>query len=641
MADKETAEGKRAPGAEKAGNGSTKDVAPGDFTPRPVPGVVRESFRATAESLGGPYTPSPEAKGAVGFTHFDGPSADDGTVTVLVDKRNMDKLPSQALVRIKSLDEHGALQRSYLGAVVQGPFADPDGIPVNSPLLEQNTVQGSQLLTRYHGRAAVQLMGEEAGDQLVPPRFRPRPNSPVHVLSEAETSAALNLGGDLSVGLAVGYESLEVSISTAEKNVLPRHLGVLGTTGGGKSQTVSAMIHGLQRSGLATILVDVEGEYTEIDQPASHAKLAKALEKRGITPAGTANVIVYHLVGRETSREAAGGTVKKFSLSLEDLSPYTVADLLEYNDAQRDRFLLAYDVTQRALRDIGVYPASPAEKKEALTIDLFDRGYPRMTVAHLLDVARTIHNVVAKSDEAVDYMHPDFKSSEAQGKLKSLVEKAKSATDSKISWLAVLKALWRINSLKVFDRVERDVGPLNFSELVLPGRVSVIDLSDTDSTVLNNLVIASLLRGAQKAQDAAVDEARKKGTKPTPVMLIIEEAHEFLSAERIKEMPSVFQQVARIAKRGRKRWFGLTFVTQLPQHLPDEVLGLINNWVLHKIGDANVIARLKRSIVGIDDAQWRHVAGLAPGQAMVSFTSMTRPLMVAIDPSPSHVRLTD
>lgn len=201
--------------------------------------------------------------------------------------------------------------------------------------------------------------------------------------------------------------------------------------------------------------------------------------------------------------------------------------------------------------------------------------------------------------------------------------------------------MWRINKLKVFDRAGGDVRPLDYEELIRPCHVSVIDLSDTDSTVMNNIVIASLLRGVQKAQDEAVEKARKEERKPTPVMVIIEEAHEFLSTERIKEMPSLFQQVARIAKRGRKRWLGLTFVTQLPQHLPDEVLGLVNNWVIHKITDANVIGRLKRSVSGLDEAQWRSVPGLAQGQAVVSFTSMTRLLMVAVDPSPSHVRMTD
>src|SRR5205085_94944 len=118
------------------------------------------------------------------------------------------------------------------------------------------------------------------------------------------------------------------------------------------------------------------------------------------------------------------------------------------------------------------------------------------------------------------------------------------------------------------------------------------------------------------------------------VVVIIEEAHEFLSTERIKQMPVLFQQVARIARRGRKRWLGLTFVTQLPQHLPDEVLGLINNYILHKIADANVISRLKRSVGGVDDSLWNRLPNLAPGQAIVSASSIARPLLVAIDPTP-------
>src|SRR5438128_8276569 len=104
-------------------------------------------------------------------------------------------------------------------------------------------------------------------------------------------------------------------------------------------------------------------------------------------------------------------------------------------------------------------------------------------------------------------------------------------------------------------------------------------------------------------------------------------------------MENLFQQVARIARRGRKRWLGLMFVTQLPQHLPDEVLGLINNYILHKIGDSNVISRLKRSIGGIDDGLWTRLPNLAPGQAVVSATSMARPLLVAIDPTACKLRM--
>jgi DNA helicase HerA-like ATPase len=124
-------------------------------------------------------------------------------------------------------------------------------------------------------------------------------------------------------------------------------------------------------------------------------------------------------------------------------------------------------------------------------------------------------------------------------------------------------------------------------------------------------------------------------------MIIIEEAHEFLSSERIKQMPILYQQVARIARRGRKRWMGLTFVTQLPQHLPDEVLGLVNNYILHKIGDANVISRLKRSLGVVDDSLWQRLPNLAPGQALVAMSSFARPLLINIDPAPCKLRMVE
>jgi hypothetical protein len=65
-----------------------------------------------------------------------------------------------------------------------------------------------------------------------------------------------------------------------------------------------------------------------------------------------------------------------------------------------------------------------------------------------------------------------------------------------------------------------------------------------------------------------------------------------------------------------------------------EVLSLVNNWILHKIGDASVIARLKRSIGGISEGFWQTMPSLAPGQAVVSFTTLTRPLRIGVDPTP-------
>jgi DNA helicase HerA-like ATPase len=125
------------------------------------------------------------------------------------------------------------------------------------------------------------------------------------------------------------------------------------------------------------------------------------------------------------------------------------------------------------------------------------------------------------------------------------------------------------------------------------------------------------------------------------VLLVIEEAHELLSAERQAKTPHLFDQVARLAKRGRKRWLGLALVTQLPQHLPRQVLAMCNNFILHKLTDPQVIATLKHTVSGVDDGLWARLPGLSPGQAIASFGHMARPVLTSIDPSPCKLRMVD
>ena len=216
-----------------------------------------------------------------------------------------------------------------------------------------------------------------------------------------------------------------------------------------------------------------------------------------------------------------------------------------------------------------------------------------------------------------------------------------------MSWRALLGKLGRLNRLRVFDAPASRAEPLHYRRLLRAGEVSVIDLSDTAMSELSNLVIADLLRGIQEAQDqfyARYERARLAGRAAQPparVLVIIEEAHEFLGAERIEQLPILFQQVARIAKRGRKRWLGLVFVTQFPQHLPRQVLGLVNSYVIHKITDPQVVGTLQRTAGGVDDSLWRRLPNLAPGQAIVTFPHLARPLLVSVDPTPAKLRLID
>jgi hypothetical protein len=74
------------------------DHSDGGFQPRSVSPDALLGLEAVAEEVGGAYKPQPETEGAVAFTHSDSQSSEDNTVTILLTREKMDKLPSQALV---------------------------------------------------------------------------------------------------------------------------------------------------------------------------------------------------------------------------------------------------------------------------------------------------------------------------------------------------------------------------------------------------------------------------------------------------------------------------------------------------------------------------------------------------------------
>ena len=112
--------------------------------------------------------------------------------------------------------------------------------------------------------------------------------------------------------------------------------------------------------------------------------------------------------------------------------------------------------------------------------------------------------------------------------------------------------------------------------------------------------------------------AKAPADKKPKTVIIVEEAHEFLSGRRLQQMPSLSEQIHRIARRGRKRWLGLAFATQFPQHLPDELFTLCNNRIIMKLGDEQTIKRLKNSIGGVPDNLWLRLRNLPTGQAILS-----------------------
>jgi uncharacterized protein len=548
-----------------------------------VPTTLSDEIAAA----GGPAVPDPLLKDAVGKTLFDLPGSTDLSVTVLLPNEHLHKAPAQSLVRIVSRTDG----KKYLGVVTAGPFAEPDGLRGDSPMLQAVATHNGDYLPPYHGRIQVSILGEELADKsLTPPRLRPLPNSPVFVLDDSESAAVLKCDGDVRLGLAAGHEGVVVGVPSEAKSIFPRHTAILGTTGGGKSNTVAGLVKGATDAGMAVVLLDVEGEYTRLHEANSDKKMSAALTGRGLEAAGVKEerMAVYHLVGRDTSNPSHPHR-KEFSLQFAWLSPYQVFEILGLSEAQQERFLRAYDITKEVMRELEIFPAKGSAEQEQMVVELyeFERGYPRMTLRMLMDVvaacleradsgggSKKKKRGQAEEDEEegdeyrVEVRSKAFDTPKGVAAIRKRIHAANPPKNA-ISWRGLMGRLGRLNRLKVFHEDADGPKPVTYSTLLKPGALSVFDLSDSGYSELNNLVIADLLRGIQSAQDEAYEKFEKQNAaKPPRVLIVIEEAHEFLSEERIDKTPILFQQVARIAKRGRKRWLGLCFVTQLPAHLP-------------------------------------------------------------------------
>ncbi|MBA7470350.1 hypothetical protein ES707_05634 [subsurface metagenome] len=135
-----------------------------------------------------------------------------------------------------------------------------------------------------------------------------------------------------------------------------------------------------------------------------------------------------------------------------------------------------------------------------------------------------------------------------------------------------------------------------------PNQVTIIDLSLLSSEVLENvaaLIARLMLEFLQRIEK--IHDRKKRGK--FPVVLILEEAHNYIPEKRRKETDeeiSVSKKVfERIAREGRKYGLGLVISSQRPSEVSKTVLAQCNSFIVHRLQnpeDQKYISQLVPSI---------------------------------------------
>jgi DNA helicase HerA-like ATPase len=432
-------------------------------------------------------------------------------------------------------------------------------------------------------RVRVEIEGELTGRKTADTPDRPSPGSAVRGLGADKVAELLGCSGDMQFGSLAGWDAVPVGLQSRSKSVLPRNVGIFGTVGSGKSNTAQVMIEEAAARGWAVLVVDVEGEYVGMDAAAETPNLESVLSKYGRGPAGMPDFQVIYPASCASERSDS----RPFTLRLADLDTPVITELIHASLPERNALMDCIEHFQNK-----VWQREPTTEFDRLA-GLLDPSpsAPRIfTVQQLYDRAR-----------------------ERSGKTTELFDYLGLAT----------KLLWLINS-GAFD--QQNMRSLDPESMLWPGRVTVVDVSVANDTV-KNLATADLLRKIFAYKVLHPDAA--------PTLIVIEEAHSFISREKAQTMQATLEMLRNVTRRGRKRWLSMAFVSQQPGHLPPEIFELCNTRFVHNLRSMHNLDALMATTGDIAAELWARCPLLGAGEAILSSPQLNRPTVVSVRPAAS------
>lgn len=426
-------------------------------------------------------------------------------------------------------------------------------IPNN--LLDKYLERGLDDLSN-HQWLTMSLIGEQVGI-----RFErgvsqsPTTGDAVHLVTIADLKniySDYNQAASINVGNISVSESLNAFLDLDK--LVSRHFAILGSTGSGKSNAVGVMLSSIIEKNFnrtRIIILDPHGEYNTVFK--SHSAVFKIANKK----------------------EDESLYVPYWALPFNELMSLFEAPI---SDLNRDYFrskIVEYKVQGAKVNGISIDTSlitadSPIPfSLKQLWFDLddferqtyYERGKPETKTKLLIqgDADKLVSN---QYEPASTNNSKPFLNNFARGILSFLDAIRLKLRDTRYDFLFNPGCY----TPDLTGKVTRDINCLLESWLGMSKPISIFDLSDVPSELmlsisgtLLNIIYDALFWGQNLVN----------GGKLQPLLIVLEEAHNYLHA---KENSIASRTVQRIAKEGRKYGVGLLLVTQRPSELDETVL---------------------------------------------------------------------
>lgn len=424
----------------------------------------------------------------------------------------------------------------------------------------------------------IQLVGESIGSLFERGISQyPNVNDEVHIVTEQDLFRIYGKSSNshVSIGRLTSAEAVEVKIDI--NKLISRHSAILGSTGSGKSTTITSLLRSIigensdniSYPNARILLLDIHGEYSE----ALH---------------DIASIFQINAEKNETELSIPFWTIDTL-----DLINFLTGGIPE------DKLFYIYDkIIELKLNSIKLRKY-PGVTEESLTVDTPVPFSLKRLWLELIDLElmtlegpdRTQPALIKKGDANL-LLPPHYKpyglgskgpfmNQNAPGIKRQLNNIRSRLIDKRYDFL-LHPGDWEP---ELDGTIKRDLSDLLKNWLGNEKPITILDLSGIPSQVLVRL-IGSILRVVYEALFWSRDKS--EGGIERPLLIVMEEAHRYISND-IKgfgeKSSAAKEMVQRIVKEGRKYGIGAMIVSQRPYEIDDTILSQCGTFIALRLSN--------------------------------------------------------
>ncbi|TWB27708.1 ATP-binding protein [Nitrospirillum bahiense] len=470
----------------------------------------------------------------------------------------------------------------------------------------------------------VELAGEAVGSRFERGLSQhPNINDTVHIVTDTDLRKIYGYGESDQVSIGTLSSSENISVRLSLDSLVTRHSAILGSTGSGKSTTVSSILRSIVKPigkdfgapGARIILLDIHGEYSS-----ALSDVAKIFR---VAPQPGENAL----------------HVPYWALETNELLEILVGKLTENQEiAFADKIFELKNAAIQAQNFPGIDPRS-------LTVDspipfsLHQLWYDLIDFETMTFVGPQRDKPALNAEGNADTLTPPQYEPHAMGNTGPFLNQAAKGIRRQLNLLRSRLLDKRYDFIlhpgqwepRTDGSIESDLDVLLSGWLGHEKPITILDLSGVPSPFLVRL-IGSILRIIYDA--LFWSREKTEGGTLRPLLIVMEEAHRYLSPDSGDMALSIVQ---RIAKEGRKYGVGAMIISQRPAEVDETILSQCGTLIALRLSNpadrGRVKGALPDNLAGLMDL----LPVLRTGEAIITGEAARLPVRCRITlPSEEH-----